>query len=436
MRKKGFFANHAKSSAALVSLGIHAVLIVIALSFVAVTVITKEDKQFEAKPVSRPKMTLKKLQVPIKMKKKVQKPKLLKRVIVQPKMNSSMPDFKMPEISGVKGGMGAGAVGSIGGSGGVGFTMPEIEVFGIKGKGEKVFIALDSDAQIMRDEVGGMRSYEIIKDELHKIISGLPSTTLFNVAVFEHSKAVSLFPSMVSANSANVAKVEAWLDPLNQVKAGMGEKEYGVKTLPPGGTQIDRTRYNGKFGKVEDGGLWYPPAALAMELQADTVFILSGWWGVQDHNTKEKNTGWSESERKRWHEKLAKARELLKEENKERLAKGEPPRVLRDNGKLVNAYFPGSGYLPRQFKQYVYESRDFAEAIHLCRQEYAPKMPAKSGLSKKKSKGQFSLNVVFFAPMDTGISESEEAKFKKLVSLTKGQLRVLDGLEAIQSSVK
>ena len=59
MRKKGFFANHAKSSAALVSLGIHAVLIVIALSFVAVTVIQKEDKAFEAKPVSRPKMRLK-----------------------------------------------------------------------------------------------------------------------------------------------------------------------------------------------------------------------------------------------------------------------------------------------------------------------------------------------------------------------------------------
>ena len=38
MRKKGFLTSHAKSSAALVSLGIHAVLIVIALSFVAVTV--------------------------------------------------------------------------------------------------------------------------------------------------------------------------------------------------------------------------------------------------------------------------------------------------------------------------------------------------------------------------------------------------------------
>jgi hypothetical protein len=210
MRKKDFFTNHAKSSAALVSLGIHAVLIVVALSFVAVSVIQKEEKVFEAKPVNRPKMQLKKLQVPVNIKKKkMKKPRLRKRIVVQPKMNSSMPDIKMPEISGLKGGLGGGEAGGLGGAGGVGFSMPEINVFGIKGKGEKVFIALDADARMMRDEVGGMRAYTIIKDEVHKIISGLPPTALFNVAVFEHSGGYSLFPSMVSANSVNVARVKA-----------------------------------------------------------------------------------------------------------------------------------------------------------------------------------------------------------------------------------
>ena len=42
MAGKGFFTGHAKSSAALVSLIIHAVLVVIAFTFVAVTVITKD----------------------------------------------------------------------------------------------------------------------------------------------------------------------------------------------------------------------------------------------------------------------------------------------------------------------------------------------------------------------------------------------------------
>ena len=55
--EKKFFTKHAKSSAALVSLGIHAVLIVVALSFVAVTVIQKEDKKFEAPKIKRPRPT-------------------------------------------------------------------------------------------------------------------------------------------------------------------------------------------------------------------------------------------------------------------------------------------------------------------------------------------------------------------------------------------
>ena len=131
-KKKQIFTKHAKSSAALISLGIHALLIVVAFSFVAVTVITKEEQAFEAKPVNRPKMSLKKLQVPVNIKKKkVQKPKLRKRIVVQSKMNQNMPDIKMPEITGIKGGMGSMGGDGLGGAGGLGFSMPEIEIFGI-----------------------------------------------------------------------------------------------------------------------------------------------------------------------------------------------------------------------------------------------------------------------------------------------------------------
>lgn len=135
MRKKRFFTNHAKSSAALVSLGIHAVLIVVALSFVAVTVIQKEDKIFEAKKVHRPKVPLKKLQVPVNIKKKkVQKPKLRKNIVSKPKTKSV--DIKMPEMTGIKGGMGY--LDGGGGLGSLGFGM-EIDLFGgNKGSGNEL----------------------------------------------------------------------------------------------------------------------------------------------------------------------------------------------------------------------------------------------------------------------------------------------------------
>lgn len=124
---KRFITRHAKSSAALVSLGIHALLIVIALSFVAVTVIQKTETQFEAKPVKRPRMQLKKLQVPVKMKKKkMQAPKLRKRIVVKPTVKS--PEIKMPELTGVKGG--SGYLNQDGGLRELGFSLDIPDLFG------------------------------------------------------------------------------------------------------------------------------------------------------------------------------------------------------------------------------------------------------------------------------------------------------------------
>jgi len=440
MRKKGFFASHAKSSAALVSLGIHAVIIVVALSFVAVTVIQKEEKAFEAKPVQRPKMSLKKLQVPVNVKKKkARKPKLRKRIVVQPKMNSTMPDIKMPEITGVKGGLGAGAGGGLGGAGGVGFTMPEIEVFGIKGKGEKVLLALDADAFMMRDEVGGMRAYTLIKEELKKIIDGLPPTALFNLAVFDHHSTTTLFPGMVSASRGNVARTEQWLDPLNKVEAGMGDKAYGTKTIGPGGTVCHDDFEGGELRPVEwsnSARHWYTPAALAMQEQADTVFILTGWWGVQRY-AKGKRPDWPESKRTRWEEYVREGEAMLKAENEERKARGEPPRVIRGPRLLVRAYFPSKyeSVCPPHPEYYNYTAQDFAKSLHLLRKENAPRLATKSGLSKRK-KDSFSVNVVFFARVgDADVQSGEIERFSSFAKLCNGEFRSLAGLEAIESSV-
>ena len=88
--RKRFFSSHAKSSAAAISLAVHVILIIAAFFFVAVTVIQKADLTFEAKPVSRPRMQLKKLQVPINIKKKkTQKPRLRKRILVAPRLNQT-----------------------------------------------------------------------------------------------------------------------------------------------------------------------------------------------------------------------------------------------------------------------------------------------------------------------------------------------------------
>ena len=434
--KKRFFTSHSKSSAMVASLALHAILLVVALSFVAVTVVTKSDKKFESRQVNRPRMPPKKLQVPVKIKKQKRKPKLRQRIVVKTKVRN-MPDIKMPEITGIKGGLGAGVGAGLGDAGGVGFSMPEIEVFGVRSKGEKVFIALDSDGRMMRDEVGGMRAYTIIKEELARIIEGLSPTTLFNLVVFEHHSAVALFPRMVPATRENVAKVEKWLESLNKVSAGMGATSYGTKTIGKGGTPLPMTGELAR-GDIKKEALlhWSRPAAEAMAQQADAVFILTGWWGVL-REVRGKFPEWSESSRKRWEEKIREGEELHKKENAKRAANGDPPQVIRDNNHLIIEYFGEANWHAWRRPDppwYHYTGRDYAEALNILRKECASNLPSKSGITKKRP-DKFSLNVVYYAAKDTGINSGEEENFKRLTSLCRGKLRVISGLEAIQKSV-
>jgi hypothetical protein len=425
-RNKSFFAKHAKSSAAFVSLGIHAVLIVIALSFVAVTVIQKNDQKFEAKPLNRPKMALKKLQVPVNIKKKkMQKPKLRKRIVVQPKMNQTMPDIKMPEISGVKGGIGSAGGGGLGGAGGVGFSMPEIELFGIKGKGEKIFIILDSTPWIMYDELGGIPAYTLIKDELVRILGGLNSTVLFNVAVYGHGNgSVSLFPQLVPATSRNVARVDAWLKPLNAVEAG----GYGTQTLGKGGTKIEGDLVVEPLKNVNH---WSEPMMFAMQQQVDTVFLLANGWGHILYS-KAPAKPWSESKKAKYNEINKKAHAKLAEENKRRKENGEAERVLV-GAAVINAYFPGTER-PPQPERHWYTPKELEEAFVKQRVASRPGIPTTSGLGRrsKKAKDKFSLNVVQFVSETDG---KEEGRFKQLSSKLGGEYRSIPGLEAIESYI-
>ena len=440
--KKPFFASHAKSSAAVVSVAIHAVLIVIALTFVAVKVIVKEENNFEVKPVHRPKMVLKKLRVPVNVKKKTPKPKLRKRIVVTPKVKQNVPDIKMPEVTGVKGGLGAGAGAGLGGGAALGFTMPEINVFGIKSKGEKVFIILDSSTEMMWDEMGGIPAYTIIKNELVKIIQGLPPTALFNVIVYDQGRTFMLFPKLVSASSANVGKVDQWLKPLNAVKPGMGANEYGASTLGPEGAQNSEDLRAGKFERQES---WYRPVMLAMEQQADSIFLLTYWWGhqrIEQGNNKIKQ--WEQtSVGKKWLECFEKSKKLLDEDNKQRAARGEAPRAINRNNAwdMNRAYFPDIEFPPVP-DFYYHTPRDFAEAMLEIRKKFATQeLQTRSGLSRRKSGGKvdFSFNVVRFAKKDAEWSQyfdgRSEENFKKLTSLLKGNYKTIAGMEAIKSSV-
>lgn len=427
--KKGFVGKHAKSSAALVSLCIHALVILIAVSFVAVQVIVKEDQSFEAKQVKRPQMQLKKLQVPVNVKKqKKPKPKLRKRLVVKHKVDRKMPEFKMPEVTGVKGGLGN-AMGSGGlGGGGVGFTLPEINIFGVKSQGEKIFLILDADAEMMYDEMGGMAAYTIIKNELLRIVDELPPTVLFNVAVFQRGNDCHvLFPSLVSASSGNVALMKKWLDPLNMISEGMNDKDFGVKTLGPGGFKIEE-----EFGidPIKSYGYWVNPALLSMKQQADSVYLLTSRWGMLQHRVETKEM--DPASKKKVDQLYTKARNMLAKENEERKERGKPPRVLAGKASIIKAYFPDAHLGAGGHVNFEYTPKVMNDSLESARKKYKS---SSEQLGRLPRSDHYSVNVIHFMKQGGEGNEKSIVKLKKMAALSGGEYRKLAGLEAIQSSV-
>ena len=424
-----------------VSLVLHAILVVVALSFVAVTVITKGEQNFEAKQVVRPRMEAKKLQVPVQIKKQKRRPKLRQRIVVTQLVNRNMPDIKMPEISGIKGDLGGGIGGGLGGAASLGFSMPEINVFGVRSKGEKVFIMLDASDGMMHDEMGGIPAYAIIKKELVTILEGLPPTALFNVAVFDTSLTYQIYPKLVPANAANISKVKEWLKPLNTVHPGMGVSEWGTRTLGAGGIQSEESFITGKFKRTE---LWHRPIMLAMQQQADAVFVLASWWGYQRYAMGKRDTTWMESSKgKRYLEKAAEALIIYDQECRDRVAKGEAPRVLNraDKRLLVVTYFPGTEVQPEP-KFYYHKPEEYINPMLELREKYKSNtVQMKSGLrSKKDGRNTFSYNVIRFIRVgedsDSYRSQVSNENFRKMTRYFRGDYREIAGLEAIKSSVQ
>ena len=177
----------------------------------------------------------------------------------------------------------------------------------------------------------------------------------------------------------------------------------------------------------------------AMVDHADSVFILTGWWGV----LRRAAAPWPEWKTKeKWEEYWKKAQEEHKKENARRLAKGEPPQVFRDSWHLTNHYFPDqhAAYHRRHPPFYHFIGKDYAEVFRVIRKENAPKQATKSGISKRK-RDKFSLNVIYFTPdkpKDEGEANSIASQSDKFIALANrcgGAFRIIKGLEAIESSV-
>ena len=173
-REKGIVRG--RSTAFVVTVGVHVALLLGAGVYTVMTVLPREEPKFESKPVVRPKMPPKKLQVPVKVK-KIRQPKFRKTNITPPK-NKKM-DVKMPAMTGVRG-----AMDGLSGSGlsSLGFNLRmdalNINFFGAKGGGKRIVFIVDFSQSMNGDKERVMRR------EVVRVLRELPAETNVGLIFF------------------------------------------------------------------------------------------------------------------------------------------------------------------------------------------------------------------------------------------------------------
>jgi hypothetical protein len=121
----------------------------------------------------------------------------------------------------------------LGGSTSLGLGISEITVFGLRDSGERILFAVDAGRNMMLDSKGGLHSYNAIKEELIRLITGLSPGTLFNVIVFEgtSNRSSAFRPTLVPAIPTNFEALSRWFMPINQRADAIG---LGPGNIPIG----------------------------------------------------------------------------------------------------------------------------------------------------------------------------------------------------------
>ncbi len=442
-----------QSSAVVVTVILHLVFFLVAGTFVALEVVERKEAKFEGKQIVRPKMKLKKLQVPVKIEKKVrrQAPTLGKgRGMAVQAVQTQSVDFKMPEMSGLStGGLTLSPGSSLGGS--LGFATTQINVFGLKSTGEKLVFLLDTNNGMLVDEVGGIPAYTIIKKELLDLIDALPPTALFNVIIFNRGAAKAFSEELSPATDAALQKIKAWLGPLNSSK-----DKIGFSTLPNQGFTI---KFEPMTPILTRQNSWLCGMSYAVQKRADSVY----WLGADAYlpevhrdlyrdykrgKTVEHPGGWPPGSggtdwksysggQKRWNQRVAIAREKLKKENARRKAAGQPIRVIPGFGgshELVRMY-DATAPLPANKRDpfiYRYTGADILDYIEALTEKYAgrDRRDASIGLKKKK----MSFNVIRFVPERK--TPAPIQRLKMVAEKMRGKYEQIAGLKAIQSAAE
>lgn len=360
----------------LITLGVHVVLVAVAGYFVTESVISKK-KLFEAAAESQPSIAQKQVEHRLQVARKSSGSASTSPVSASRIFSTAENALQMPEmpalpsvgassLSGMGFGAGMGAMGtgtgyntSVGPGGGLGSGFMSMSFLGMTNQRvSKVVFVVDVGRDLLDIRKGGFEAFKIIREEIMRLISQLPPSAEFNVVLYErgswNNRSVAAFSAGLNpATVTNKNDFFTWLDPVNKTPDKIGQASVV-------GNRVNWTPKDLTSAGV-DGSLdlpdWVEALRFALEMEPDTVFVISGSQGAVRRQASEAEI----ARRKRENESklaelrsqgldpaavsaargraLAKARAELDAINVKLRAQGKSPLIITNANRIFEADF-------------------------------------------------------------------------------------------------
>ena len=381
MKIRHFKPKHQKNSLFLkVMIAVGALMtaaLILAGGIMVTQAILPSETEFEAAPPAQQNQVEPEKQKRKVITKNVQKrsSSLVKRInVVQPQhINTPQVEITLPSGMGGEGtdGMGISDFSGMTNLSAMKIDLPEMDIFGAKAKSDRIFIAFDASPYMMSEDMGALESYNIVREEIKKLIKMLPAACVFNVMAFDvwfKDARDMCFQNLVPATASNKATFERWIGEINKSTDKVGlhnyqSRQYNMNYPSPPSPIGQKTPTGEDFRFAWDGQFKsevvdrYRIYQTAIEQGAGAIWILTAKWPapneymmpVTDDQMRRNQEEWDRNLKKakqegkhvrtqedwdNWHKACRpyeqKAKEWLDKENERRRSKGIPQRVVLD----------------------------------------------------------------------------------------------------------
>ena len=97
----------------------------------------------------------------------------------------------------------------------VGFGISKVDFFGTRGRAEKVLLIMDATPTMVSEDRGGLFAYEALVEEVRILINELRSSTLFNLILHDQHQMIPFQTTLVPATATHKTNLIEWVASIN-----------------------------------------------------------------------------------------------------------------------------------------------------------------------------------------------------------------------------